>query len=414
MLPLPVSIIVVSRDRSQFLKRCLKALSQLDHPLFEIVVVACAEGAEVARVADLRCGRKVIPFERANISEARNEGIAHAAGDIIALIDDDAVPEPTWLSHLSEVFADKAVAQAGGTTLRRNGISIQHAALLVDPAGRSIAAPTTGAEPQVVRGHGDFRPRLCGTNMAFRRDVLLRHNGFDPRFAFYLEETDLTLRISKGGGKTLHVPKAIVHHATGPSRFRAPDRTPRRLYEIGASSALFHAKHTAPDERDHARAALMGERRGWLLKHMQRGTLTPDDVHRLMRDLQRGYANPIPPPRLPHFAPPPETPIVPVQPMTGEDIYLTVDSGRRRPSLCKARDLVRQGHRVTVFDFSPNARYHRVTFNDEGFWHHIGGIFGREVRTEPLFQLAGRQDRINRTLRRLAGIRSKTALIGRS
>ena len=36
----------------------------------------------------------------ANISVSRNIGICMAQGDIVAFIDDDAVPEPEWLAQL--------------------------------------------------------------------------------------------------------------------------------------------------------------------------------------------------------------------------------------------------------------------------------------------------------------------------
>jgi len=51
-----------------------------------------------------------------------------------------------------------------------------------------------------------------------------------------------------------------------------------------------------------------------------------------------------------------------------------------------------------------------VAFTDDGFWLHRGGIFGREVREEPLFQKATREERIRTTLARIAGIRSKNPL----
>ena len=75
---------------------------------------------------------KSVPFDTSNISAARNAGIAMAAGNVIAIIDDDAVPEPSWLTHLTAPFADPAVAASGGYVIGRNGISFQWKGRTVD------------------------------------------------------------------------------------------------------------------------------------------------------------------------------------------------------------------------------------------------------------------------------------------
>ncbi|MEO0704037.1 MAG: glycosyltransferase family A protein, partial [Pseudomonadota bacterium] len=99
---LPVSVVVVSRDRPDALRRCLEGVAQLQYPTFEVVVVADAAGVAAAQQMPLADNLKIVPFERANISQARNLGISQAAGEIVAFIDDDAVPEPSWLSYLTD------------------------------------------------------------------------------------------------------------------------------------------------------------------------------------------------------------------------------------------------------------------------------------------------------------------------
>ena len=93
MIDIPVSVVVVSRDRPDALLRCLTGLSQLQYPNFEIVVVADAKGQQAVVASQFSSQIKCIGFDLPNISEARNLGISHAAGDIVAFIDDDAVPE---------------------------------------------------------------------------------------------------------------------------------------------------------------------------------------------------------------------------------------------------------------------------------------------------------------------------------
>ena len=161
-----VSVVVVSRHRPRELVRCLKAISQLYYPNFEIVVVA--DTGALAGVDDQLVVRK-IEFNEANIARARNLGVAASAGEIVAFIDDDAVPEPTWLDYLIAPFAQDEVAASGGYVVGRNGISIQWGALALDRAGWDTPIEVAGDETVVLSTQpGGKAIRTQGTNMAFR------------------------------------------------------------------------------------------------------------------------------------------------------------------------------------------------------------------------------------------------------
>lgn len=121
--------------------------------------------------------------------------------------------------------------------------------------------------------------------MAFRRDVLVGIGGFDPAFRFYLDETDVNMRLARAGHAT-----AQVHHGYAASATRRDDRVPRDLFEIGASWAVFQRKHILKDARAvHWDAQVTSERKR-LLEHMVAGRLEPRDVRRLMKGLKAGYA----------------------------------------------------------------------------------------------------------------------------
>ncbi|MFP4328947.1 MAG: glycosyltransferase family 2 protein, partial [Paracoccaceae bacterium] len=152
MTALRVSVIIVSRGRPHALRRCLAAVALLDHPAYEVIVVADAEGVAAAQATGLAAHLKIEPFAAANISAARNAGIARAAGDIVAFVDDDAVPEPRWLAQLCAPFEIAGIAAAGGFVRGRNGISFQWRArgvdacartapLRVDPERRTLLSP---------------------------------------------------------------------------------------------------------------------------------------------------------------------------------------------------------------------------------------------------------------------------------
>lgn len=275
----PASVVVVSQGRAAALERCLKGLAQIDHPDVEVVVVADAASAPAVARTGLADVVKLVPFEVPNISAARNAGIARASGEIVAFIDDDAVPEPRWLSHLTAPFADVDVQAAGGFVLGRNGIGYQWRGRMVFDDARTADLPTDGSGPVKVQGAKGRGVKTEGTNMAVRRDTLVSLGGFDEAFEFYLDETDLNMRLAAREAMTALVPLAQVHHGYAASARRTADRVPRTLFQIGASLAVFLRKH-------HGRANAGSHResqRERLLRHMVAGRLMNGAGGRVVR-----------------------------------------------------------------------------------------------------------------------------------
>lgn len=408
------SVVVVSRHRPRWLVRCVTALGQLSYPACEIVVVTCPLGKAALSVPGSAPPMRVLTLDDPNIAKARNLGIAHAAGEIVAFLDDDAVPEPTWLHHLTAAFADISVSQAGGTTLGRNGISVQHAAARVDLLGVSHPVEAPGDHPSLIHAEQAAWPRLHGTNMAFRRKLLIDLGGFDERFGFYLDDTDMSLRVARSGGQTAYCPSAVVHHASAPGPNRWRDRTPRSASQIGYSAGAFHRSHTPEPDQDRARVLFLQDRRRWLLTHMQGGGLTPDDVCRLMAELIEGYARgkEVAPRRNEHLAPL-DIPFRNCLPSVDRpDVFLCGWAHESLRLRAEAAVLVARGARVTLFLHSPTTLFHRVSFLPEGYWLHRGGIWGRELRDEPLVQPARRKTRLRRSFARLEGIRALNPING--
>lgn len=122
-MTLSVSVVIVSHGRPDALSLCLTGVGQLDYPNFEIVVVADSTGVSAVKAHPHSAQIKLVPFETPNISAARNAGIAASGGEIVAFIDDDAVPEPTWLTYLIGPFADEI--SAGSPCL--SGLGVMYA-----------------------------------------------------------------------------------------------------------------------------------------------------------------------------------------------------------------------------------------------------------------------------------------------
>ncbi len=403
-----VSVVVVSRGRAGLLVRCLTAIGQLFYPNFEIVVVADPAGLRAVRAMAIASRVKLVGFDAPNISAARNLGIAAASGVIVAFIDDDAVPEPSWLDHLTGPFADPSVGAAGGYVRGRNGISYQFRAALVAPTGQDLPIPVRGTAPFIPDPPADHAVKTMGTNCAFRRQHVALIGGFDPGFAFFHDETDLNMRLAGKGLKTAVVPLAQVQHGFAASPRRQADRAPVTLEDIGASTVLFLRKHAPPEALEPTCAQLVAEQRARLLRHMVAGGLEPGDIEPLLAGLRAGMARgsradlrPLPP-----LAPPAQPFLRFREPgARRRSVRVAGRFWQARRLAAKARALVASGTVVTVIRLSPSALYHRVRFTPAGYWLHSGGVFGRAERSEPLVRLTGFQARAEREWRRVAPLR---------
>ena len=406
MTPETVSIVVVSRGRPQALARCLTGISQLQASAFEVVVVADPAGIASARALPFGPALKLIPFDLANVSAARNLGVSHAAGDVVAFIDDDAVPEPSWLRHLTAPALSGSVEATGGYVRGRNGISFQWEAQALDSFGVGVPLALNRVTPTVLTPPNGRAVKTEGTNMAFRRTVLVELGGFDEAFRYFLDETDLNMRLAKAGHATAIVPLAQVHHGFEPNAARGLQRVPRDLFEIGASWAVFHRKHLSAAARPRAWEDLRQRERKRLLRHMVAGRLEPGAVRHLMRRLDQGHAA-----GLERLC---DQGAIEAEPLSGFRVFpAQVRSGRlisgrvwqAKALHVEAAERVSAGDIVTLILLSPTTLFHRIRFCDAGYWLQTGGLFGKSERHEPLFRWYRHAARIRKERDRIRAIR---------
>jgi GT2 family glycosyltransferase len=228
--PLPgISVVVITRDRPEHLRRCLKSLAAQSHPPEEVIVVDSSGGPESERISSGSPGARYVRFPRGRrgMPAARNAGMRLARGEVVAFLDDDCEASPGWLAGLAEACRDPGVVGVGGR--------------VIDPVvtlGRVRRFLTSG-EPWAEPDDGDPRPAevdfLQGGNMSFRRDALLAAGGFDPGYtgSNYREETDLCFRLRRRGHRLVYVPGASVTHLRAPRADgirRSPDDPRREFY----------------------------------------------------------------------------------------------------------------------------------------------------------------------------------------
>lgn len=375
------SVIVCSWQRPDWLRRCLLSIRQLDYSPFEIVVVA-------DRSALLQIdteGLKTVTFDTPNLGEARNAGIAASGGEFCAFIDDDSVAEPAWLTHMARGLAATGAVAATGYVRGRNGISFQSRFVSVDREAETHREPDVTAPecPTLAPGRA---VKLVGTNMVISRDVLVRLGGFDPIYRYFLEDTDISIRISDAGLPVCVIPDAEVHHAYAASPRRTRLRAPVSLYDIGRSTALFLRRHNAGQiEEIHARMVVRERLR--VARHIISGTCEPRDLRRLMATLEEGWREGLATPLPEHSK---INKNKPFQKFDGRFSEHLVQFSRlflnRHRALSAASKQVETGLRLSLFSLSLTAFRHKVKFTQEGVWLQTGGVYGPSERRQPPFR----------------------------
>ena len=227
-------------DRWALTERCLEAVLAQD-PAPDQVVAVVDHNPDLA---GLIAGRfpsidVVANAGSPGLSSARNTGVDHARGEIVAFVDDDAEPAAGWLAGLAVAFDDPTILVAGGRAIaawetRQPGWFPDEFLWVV------------GCSYRGQPSSGDVRNPL-GCNMAFRRSVFDRVGGFDltvgrvGTLPIGGEETELCLRVRRliPGGRIVLVEGAEVRHVVPASRARFEYFVRRCFYE-GLSKAVLH------------------------------------------------------------------------------------------------------------------------------------------------------------------------------
>ncbi len=125
-----------------------------------------------------RPGWRVLRQPQQGPAAARNRGLAESTGNVVAFTDSDCAPDPGWVEAIAAAFAP-------------------------DPALVGLEGPTYTSPP--ARSPFDHFQDLpeggfwATCNVAYRRAPLVDLGGFDPRFPYGHEDTELAIRARRLG-----------------------------------------------------------------------------------------------------------------------------------------------------------------------------------------------------------------------
>lgn len=225
-------------------------------PRFELLVV------DNGSSAPLPAGPRVLrPGSNLGFAGGANAGIAEAKGDIVLILNPDAIPEEGALESLLEGFARHP--EAAGLVPRLVGAdgepqSAWQLRKLPSPWALLLHAfpfgggDSTGAEPPA----GSPVEQPAAAALALRREALAAVGGFDAGFfPAWFEDVDLARRLRSAGLALLYWPAAQLRHRLGST-------VPRLgygpfLYIYYRNLGRYLAKHHGRGWAVAARAALI-------------------------------------------------------------------------------------------------------------------------------------------------------------
>ena len=196
-----VSVVVCAYNAADTIDDCLRSLDALTYPNAEVIVVN--DGSRDATADRVRAYPRVRLVEVPNggLSAARNIGLAHATGDIVAYTDADVRVDPDWLTYLVQPLLREDVVGAGGP----NVVPAD------DPwVAQSVARAPGG--PTHVMLDDRIAEHVPGCNMAFRREALLAVGGFNPVYLRAGDDVDICWRLQARGLRIGFAPSALVWH----------------------------------------------------------------------------------------------------------------------------------------------------------------------------------------------------------
>jgi hypothetical protein len=368
-----VSVVICTYNRGDLLERALDYLQHQYDPRFEVIVVDGPSSDNTAEVIQkwrhrIKCAKNP---ER-NLSMSRNIGICLAAGEIVAFIDDDALPFNDWVGTLLSEYnsVPRLVAGIGGITYAAGTLEFQADDILIDTYGRGWFNQS---------GEEKLRPdrfrTLLGTNSSFRRDVLLEIDGFDEEYDYFLDESDVCLRILNAGYKLLHSRQLYLRHEVARSHNRV-DKYRYNWFSICKNTAYFAIRFSTGNREaiiSRVRDQIRADRIAHLGRALSAGLITETEFDEMSADIWRGVIQGIrdvesprrllldveaPPAFYPYLDQPRAFTSLHVVLVTKEFPPFTASGGVGTLYYHLASELLLMGHRISVIAQGPETNVH--------------------------------------------------------
>lgn len=273
------SAIVVTHNSAAAISACLEALAGQD---CEIVIIDNASGDQtLQRVREFAAShpiRLIMNEQNLGFAAAVNQGAREAAGDVLLILNPDAIAEPNAIAALISCLENTRADAAGGALISEDGQPARGFAYRRLPGLPALACEALLIN-QLWPGNPVNRRYRCldadysrqqeveqpaGACLAVTRTMWDMLGGFDEQFfPVWFEDVDFCRRLHDRGGRIRYCPEARFRHSgahsVGQLSFRA-----RQIFWYG-NMLLYARKYFTTGQVRLLRLAILG---GMLLRSL--------------------------------------------------------------------------------------------------------------------------------------------------
>jgi glycosyltransferase involved in cell wall biosynthesis len=216
---LSVSIVIPTLWRLDILEKSIGAVVKMDIQPIEILVICRPKDDTetyewLVNISKEIETLKIVTIDIPGQVQAMNAAIPLAKGDIVAILDDDALPKCNWLSEIIKCYKDPKVGAVGGRDVVHAHDKVYDTPQVQVAGVRNFWGTIVGNHHLVV-GKAREVDVIKGCNLTFRRSAVGKLR-FDERLlgkgAQVGNDSWFSLCVKQLGYKVILNPQAIVDH----------------------------------------------------------------------------------------------------------------------------------------------------------------------------------------------------------
>lgn len=167
-----VTVVIPTYKRAHILRRILRAFERQTYRDFDLIVVVkpSGDGTEaLLEEASQKLKVKMVKQRAGHIVDAYFLGVKHSTGDIVAFLDDDAIPADDWLEQTVRLFRAHAVVGVTGDSypVLLNGDSYQ---IIEEPeAPASYTRFDFALFGRPLKGLEDYKNCIANSGLVYER-----------------------------------------------------------------------------------------------------------------------------------------------------------------------------------------------------------------------------------------------------
>ncbi|WP_405175120.1 glycosyltransferase family 2 protein [Paenibacillus sp. FSL H8-0261] len=208
-----ISVIIVNYNGADYIGESIESIIDQTYTNLEIIVLDNNSSDDsVQKIKQYPSVKLIESKTNLGFAKGNNVAIREANGEYIALLNNDATAEASWLESLAKVLDHNDEYGSCGCKI----ISyyeqdyLDSAGLLINPSGMSRAR----GRNESIHDYNISEPILIpsGCAVLYRKKALDEVGLFDEDFFCYCEDTDLGFRLQISGWKCFYVSEAVVYH----------------------------------------------------------------------------------------------------------------------------------------------------------------------------------------------------------